>query len=177
MPCSSLAVQRGDLGLLRTSRLDSSRRGRRGCGFQLLVFRLLGETKLAQPRRLERHRLVLALMVELEGRFPLLRLAQKRLGIAPCGGAACRSLAHVKSPLMRVGALALRGCGRDTLDAGEAPATGPLAPLGRCGCLAPRRLAKGCGRQTGEKMLPNRHSRVHQSLDRLEIWPLAVIAE
>src|SRR3972149_7254141 len=143
MPCSSLAVKWENLSLLRPPRLESSRSGRRGGGFQLLVFRLLGETKLAQPRRLERHRLVLALLVELEGRFPLLRLAQKRLGIAPCGGAACRSLAHVKSPLVRVGALALRGRRGGTLNAGEAPAAGPFAPLGRCGRLAPQRLAQG----------------------------------
>src|SRR5680860_1731882 len=84
MPCSLLAF-RGGLSLLRSPRLDRPWRGR-DRRFQLPVSLLLGKTKFAQPGRLERHGLVLALLIKLEGRFPLLSLAQKGLGIAPCGG-------------------------------------------------------------------------------------------
>ena len=62
----------GNLGLLRSPRLGSARGRRVALRLQLLVCRLLGETKLAQPRRLQRHRLTLALLLELEDRFPLL---------------------------------------------------------------------------------------------------------
>src|SRR3990170_1771141 len=175
MPCSSLAVKWENLSLLRPPRLESSRSGRRGGGFQLLVFRLLGETKLAQPRRLERHGLVLALLVELEGRFPLLRLAQKRLGIAPCGGAACRRFAHLlvssnEGRRARPSRAQARHVGRRrSAGRGTACAAWPVR--------LPRPAPVGEGARGGEPMLPDRHGRVHQSLDRLEIWPLAVIAE
>ena len=78
----------GSLSLFRSPWLGSARSRRRRYGLKLLVFRLLGETQLAESRRLERDRFTLALLLELEGLFPLLRLAQKRLGIAPCCGVA-----------------------------------------------------------------------------------------
>src|SRR5262249_47517859 len=55
---------------------------------------LFSKPKLAEACRLESHRLPRVLLLELEVRFPLLRAAQKRFGVAPCGGNP-RTIAHL----------------------------------------------------------------------------------